>query len=348
MDHYFFEALVKAIPVAVIAVDENLTVRAVSSSAEELLDIRAVDAVGCHIKDCSLLGEAGLLNLANTLEGGAVQNHTCFLYGERGRKTEVKLRTQRIEDANGKIMGAVLIMDTSELDNHTQKVINKEKIELAEQMAIGIAHHIRNPLTSVRGFIQIVQDKSNSEPVTGFLEFSNIALKEMDRVNDVISNLLQLADSSATKREVVNVGSLLENVFAFIKGRAVLSGVLLKKEMSPSLPNTSINLVQVIHALFNILDNAIQSMPDGGQLSLKAYPVPEKNRVCIEIGDTGIGIPEENLNKIFNPFYSTKGEGMGFGLALTNKIIYEHRGEIKVISEIRKGTTFFVYLPIYS
>ncbi|HOV79143.1 MAG TPA: ATP-binding protein [Bacillota bacterium] len=346
MNHYFFEVLLKTVPLAVIAVDENLIVRAVSSEAETLLDIKADSIVGSHIKNCCLLGKSGLQNLEKTLEEGLEANDTYYLYSEDVGGKEARLLTRRVEDPGGKVLGAVLLIDAPGRFDDSKKIVNSEKIELAQQMAIGIAHHIRNPLTAVRGFIQILQNKTDDQPVTGFQEFSAIALKELDRVNNVISNLLQFTDSSPTKREIVNIGSLLENVLTFIKAKVAVSGILLIKEIPPDLPNTSIDLVRVIHALFNILDNAIQSMPEGGQLIIKCHVLPGKKKVCIEIGDSGAGIPGEELSKIFNPFYSTKGEGMGFGLALANKIIHEHDGEIRVLSEVGKGSTFLVFLPV--
>lgn len=341
---FFYEALLRASPAAVVAVDENMIVRTISSSAEKLLDIEAGKIVDRHIKDCVLLGQGGLTDLENTLKEGVEHGITCCLCKEGGRK--VKLRTRWLLDQGGKTMGAVLILEAPDRKSDSERIINNEKVELIRQMSVGIAHHVRNSLTAVRGFIQIMQEKTGGKLTTGFTEFSSIALKELDRVNDVIGNLLHLADSSETKREAVNVGSLLENVFAFIRGKAALSGILVVKEFSSELPDPCVDVVQIIHALFNIMDNAIKAMPDGGLLTLRSYAIPAESKVCIEITDTGVGIPPENIKNIFNPFFSTREDGLGFGLALANKIIHDHGGDIKVVSGAGKGSTFSVFLPV--
>lgn len=341
----FYEALLQASPAAVVAVDKNMIVRTISSSAEELLDIEAGEIIDRHIKDCALLGQVGLADLENILKEGMEHGIACYPGGEGGRKVAVKIRARRLQDPGGKTLGAALILEAPDRNRDTERIINNEKIELIRQMSVGIAHHVRNSLTAVRGFIQLMKEKTGGEPVTGFTEFSSIALKELDRVNDVIGSLLHLADSSESKREAVNVANLLENVFAFIRGKAALAGVLVVKEFSPDLPKPCVDVVQIIHALFNILDNAIKSMPCGGRLTLCSYAIPSESKVCIEITDTGVGIPPENMKNIFNPFFSTREDGVGFGLALANKIIHDHGGDIRVISKEGEGSTFSVYLP---
>lgn len=342
---YFYEALVQASPSALVAVDENLIVKVISPAAEELLELEAGTIVGHPIKDSALLGQAGLADLENTLKEGVEHRSIAFLSSKGEGEVKVRFQTRRL-DYGDKILGVVLFVESPDQQLDIEKIINNEKIELVRQMSVGMAHHVRNSLTAVRGFIQIMQEKTSKEPVTGFVEFSSIALKELDRVNEVIGNLLRLADFSNTKREAVNVGNLLENVYAFIRGKAALSGILVMKEFSAELPSPCVDVVLIIHALFSILDNAIKSMSDGGRLIMRSYDIPAEGMVCIEITDTGVGIPPENIKNIFNPFFSTREDGLGFGLALANKIINDHGGVIKVTSEEGKGSTFSVYLPI--
>lgn len=348
----FYDALLRVFPTAMVAVDENLVVRAISPSAETLLETAAGRIVGRNIRDCGLLEQAALTHLEDTLQEGLEHRGACCFPGNGGSRTAVTMHTQRLLDHDGRIIGALVLFEASGRQTGTEEiiktenVITNEKLELIRQMAVGIAHHVRNPLTAVRGFIQIMQEKTGGESAPGYTEFSSIALKELDRVNEVIGNLLHLSGSSDTRREAVNIAVLLENVYAFIRGRAALSGILLEKDFSPELASPCLDVVQIIHAFFKLLDNAIKSMPDGGRLLLRAYELPEESKVCIEISDTGTGIPPEDLANIFNPFFSSREDGMGFGLALANRVIYDHGGEIKVVSEEGKGTTFFVCLPV--
>lgn len=345
-DAALLRAVLQILPQSVVAVDEDLIIRSVSSQAEKLLEIKEDMLSGRHIKDCGLLGKAGLEDLVGTLKNGTEHSITCYLYGEENVKTPIKLLTRRLTDQTGKTLGAAIILETPDRQGEVEMTVNREKIEMMKHMAAGIAHHIRNSLTAVRGFVQMMQGKSNGESIRGFAEFSNIAVKEMDRVNDVISNILHLADSNELKKESVNVKNLLENVIAFIKGKAALSGVLIVKEIAPGLPEPEVDVVRIINALFNILDNALKAMPDGGRLLLRAYPVSGEKLLCIEVADSGAGIPAENLKYIFDPFFTSREESMGFGLSLANKILYDHGGHIRVTSEEGKGSTFFVYLPV--
>lgn len=341
----FLEAVVHVSPQAVVAVDEDLIIRLVSSAAEDLLDIGAENFVGRHIKDCGLLGQAGLADLVNTLQQG-VENHIiCYLFREGNVKSEVRLHTRRLQEPGGKTLGAVIHLKAPEMQEDLERSLNEERILLMRHMASGIAHHIRNSITAVRGFVQIMKSKSSGEPISGFHEFSSIAVKEMDRVNDIISNILHLADCVEINKENINVKNMIDNVVAFVQGKAALSGIVIVREIDGQLPEPSVDVVKIINALFNILDNAIKAMPGGGQLIIKAYTAKEK-WLCIEIADTGTGIAPEHVKYIFDPFYTTRDEAAGLGLPMANKIIYDHGGHIRVTSEEGNGSTFYIYLPI--
>lgn len=340
------EAVVRVSPQAVLVVDEDLIIRAISSAAEKLLDIEAEKIIGRHIKDSGLLGQAGLADLVDTLKDGTEHSITCYLVGEGNVKLPLSLQTKRLQAQEGGTLGATIVLDAPGRQEDLERSINEEKIEMMKHMAAGIAHHIRNSLTAVRGFVQMMHGKNGGCEIRALSEFSNIAVKEMDRVNDVISAVLHLADSAELKKEAVNVDTLLDNVFAFIRAKAALSGILVSKEVAPGLPAPSVDVVKLINALFNILDNAIKAMPGGGRLLLRAHLMPGNNRLCIEVSDSGAGISEKDIKYIFDPFYTTREEGMGFGLSLANKIIHDHGGHIRVTSEEGKGSTFYVYLPV--
>ncbi|MCL6635905.1 MAG: PAS domain-containing protein [Peptococcaceae bacterium] len=338
----FCEALLQAAPVAAMAVDENLTVKVVSPAAERLLNLGAKKNVGKHVAD--LLGQGVSAALAETIREGPERRLTWRLPGE-GDAGAVTLLAKRLLDREGGVLGAALILEEGPRPE-VEKIVRNEKRELVRQMSIGIAHHVRNSLTAIRGFIQIVKEKNGGDAAAGLAGFSAVALKELDRINDVIGGLLQLADTRESRKEAVNLGSLLENVFTFIRGRAALNGIVVTKDFARRMPSPRVDVVMMVNALFSIVDNAIQSMPDGGHLLLRAYHIPAESRVCVEISDSGVGIPPENIKKIFHPFFSTRDEALGFGLALADKIVHDHGGEIRVVSEEGKGSTFTVCLPV--
>lgn len=266
--------------------------------------------------------------------------------------TEKKLR-QELERVN------------KELLEKQEQLIRAEKLASIGQLAAGIAHEINNPLTaitmnicSVLDLYERVSKEINISPEIHekFIKKMRIVESEADRAAKIVKSLLMLSRKSKdqTEREECNINEIILDTLAPIEHQLQLSNIKIINNFEPNLPIVNVNKDQMQQVFLNLINNAKDAMPNGGSIEISTRTVNDEktNKKFIEISfsDTGIGIPEENLNKIFDPFYTTKdpGKGTGLGLSVTQSIILNHGGEIKVKSKVGSGTTFTIVLPVQS
>jgi signal transduction histidine kinase len=215
-------------------------------------------------------------------------------------------------------------------------------LAVAGQLAAGVAHEIRNPLTALKGFVQLMQ---HGEHAKG--KYLDVMASELNRIDLIVSELLVLAKPQANTYKRKDVIEILENVITISETQAVLSNVEIETDYDPNLAPLECDENQLKQVFINFLKNAIESMHDGGRItvSVKRYG---SNEVVIRFRDQGCGIPKEILAKLGEPFYTTKEKGTGLGLMVSHKIIEHHRGRIVVTSELNVGTIVDVILPMGS
>jgi two-component system sensor histidine kinase HydH len=216
-----------------------------------------------------------------------------------------------------------------------------DRLSALGELSAGMAHEIRNPLGSIRGTAEILQDGIESSDPR--YEFTRILIKEVDRLNRVVQNFLDFARPAEKERSAVDVGGLLREVLTLTRLHAQKNGVKIELEVGET-PPVQANPEQIKQAFLNLILNALQAMPDGGTLTLAAET--EEDRLRLRFSDTGQGIPQENLERVFNPFFTTRSNGTGLGLAITHRIIQGHGGRMEVESRVGEGTTFTVILPV--
>ena len=225
------------------------------------------------------------------------------------------------------------------------QLAKSEKLSTIGEMAAGMAHEIRNPLTTVRGFVQMINQKHQQMGLNEFDDYMNLIMAEVDRVNQIIKDFLNLAKPKETQIQPLDINSLLSEVIFLMENEALRQGIEINRVLAPSLPPVAGDKDQLSQVFVNIISNAFQAMGEKGILTIQSVTSQDQSRVIIDFIDNGTGIPEDLLGKIFDPFVSTKEEGTGLGLAISNRIIVEHRGEIKVTSEPGSGATFSIILP---
>jgi signal transduction histidine kinase len=204
-----------------------------------------------------------------------------------------------------------------------------------------MAHEIRNPLGSIRGTAEILQD--GIDPADKRYEFTRILIKEVDRLNRVVEDFLRFARPAPVERGRFDVNEALREVLTLTRQPALKNAVHteLAAGAVPPLPGDREQLKQ---AFLNLVLNALQAMHEGGTLVIGTEM--DAGQLRIRFADTGQGIPKENLERIFNPFFTTRQEGTGLGLAITHRIVQGHGGRIEVQSVLGEGTTFTVVLPL--
>ncbi|MED5222185.1 ATP-binding protein [Bacillus safensis] len=230
-----------------------------------------------------------------------------------------------------------------ELERSNQQVqMQAQKLAVAGQIAAGIAHEVRNPLTSVNGFLQLMKTQYPERT-----DYFDIIFSEIKRIDFVLSELLVLAKPQSVHFQEVQLHGLLEQVITLLKTNAVLSNIDLIKQPFKKQDAGAIlaDANQMKQLFINLIKNAIEAMPEGGSIYISTEKVMNEWKITIQ--DEGKGMSEEDIQKIYDPFFSTKTEGTGLGLTICAAILKDHHGRMDVVSELGKGTAFHIYLPVW-
>jgi signal transduction histidine kinase len=248
---------------------------------------------------------------------------------ERRRRLELELTAQQLKRVY------------RELQTSLEQVKRADRLSAVGQLAAGLAHEVRNPLASIEGAIDIVERDSTGERRAEFLA---IIKMECRRLNRLLTNLLDFARPRPPQVESVAVESLIDPVLALASHTAGTAAIVLRKILPPGLSPVQGDPEQLKQVILNLTLNAIQAMPEGGEIALSARRDGE--RIGIEVSDEGTGIPEEEIERIFDPFYTTKDTGTGLGLAVAYQIIAQHHGRITARRNPARGMTFSIWLPL--
>ena len=242
-----------------------------------------------------------------------------------------------------------LLVSHKRLDQAQQKLVQTEKLASMGQLSAGVAHELNNPLGTILLYSHMLLKQLGAEEKDKQDDIKMI-VSEATRCKDIVRGLLDFARQSRVSKSVSNLTSILNDIYAIFEVKASDCKVKLIKEIDENIPEMNIDKAQIKQALINIVSNGIDAMEKGGTLTIKAIYNEKRNKVDIKISDTGCGIPDENLKKLFSPFFTTKdgGKGTGLGLAITYGIVKMHSGAIFVDSKKDIGTTFTISLPITS
>lgn len=223
-----------------------------------------------------------------------------------------------------------------------ERLIHSERLAVIGNMAAYIAHEIRNPLVTVGGFARILlREYADHEKVKRNVE---IIIEEVNRLERILANIMDFSKPIETVKTPTQINELLENTCSLMEPYFKSSHIQLIKRFNPIIPKLIVDQTQMKQVFLNLIKNAAESMTQGGTLTLET--MMEDEYVKIDISDTGEGMTPEVMQNIFVPFFTTKVEGTGVGLAVSQKIIDDHNGFIKIKSALHEGSTFSVFLPI--
>jgi two-component system, sporulation sensor kinase A len=324
--------------------EENGTVTYVSPSHESILGYpldRYKQVYSCleliHPEDLESVRQA----FATIRQSGGLAAIEYRFLHSGGHWVHLESRCKPIVDETGRLISFMIVSrDITEKKRAEELLRQSDMLSAVGQLAAGIAHEIRNPLTALRGFIQLMQSSAEDERYCG------IMLSELDRINLIVSELLLLAKPQAVKYQQRQVGTILKNVLSLLDSQAILNDIQIHAWIEEKLPPITCEENQLKQVFINLFKNAIEAMPNGGDLRVEAEALDE-GKVRIRIKDTGCGIDPEQIPRLGEPFYTTKEKGTGLGLMVSHKIIEEHGGSITITSEPEKGTTVDVILPVW-
>lgn len=276
----------------------------------------------------------------NALKSGAVLPPIETVRLKRdGTIVEVSVSTSVIRDEEGYPHSFIHVSrDMTERNRMEELLRRSEKLTTVGQLAAGVAHEIRNPLTTLKGFLQLQQEKQILVPL-----HIELMLSELERINLIVSEFLILAKPQAVHFQEKDVRDILGDVVSLLDSQAHLFGIQFSAMFSehPSTVHCEVN--QLKQVFINIVKNAIEAMPDGGVISMELRNTYDS--VFILISDQGEGIPKDMLPKLGEPFFTNKESGTGLGLMISQRIIQAHKGHLEIQSEVGQGTTVMIKLP---
>ena len=331
---------------AVISVDNKGKIKTFNRKSEEIFGKKKEKVLN---KDCQ-----EVLNL-NILEESIFKK--CLLekknisqeiiLEEKGLKKKIlDLNSSFLTDESGEITGLVaVIRDVTEIKDLNEEVARHKRLAALGKLSAGIAHEIRNPLSSIRGLAQFVYNSFSETDERK--EDLNTIIQEVDRLNKLVVQVLDFAKLKKPNLTPFSLNDLIRKIAELFKLEIKDKQIKFSLELSPDISQIQADEDQVRQILMNVIINAIQAIPKEGEIKIKTEKALLKGEPAIKliIEDSGIGITEKDFSQIFDPFFSTKERGSGLGLSIVYKLVEGHQGEIKVESKEGKGTKFVIFLP---
>jgi two-component system sensor histidine kinase HydH len=256
----------------------------------------------------------------------------------------VSISASKIINEEGQFVGQVLIIrDLGEVRRLQAEIRRKEKLAAIGGLAAGVAHEIRNPLSSIKGIASYY--KSKFEDGSEDKEMAGVMIEEVDRLSRVISELLEFARPTKLNMKPSDINELLKHSTRLVEQEAAANKIGIQLNLASDSVEADADADRMTQCFLNLFLNALQAMESGGQLTVSSSTVVN-GKVAIDIKDNGSGISAKDLSKIFDPYFTTKPKGTGLGLAIVHKIIEAHGGQIRVRSTIGQGTVFSIVLPL--
>jgi len=278
--------------------------------------------------------------LRKARSGGIVNGFETVRRRKNGEEIHVSTTLSPIRDDEGEVVALAGISRNISERKETEELLRRsEKLSVVGQLAAGVAHEIRNPLTTLRGFVQLQQQNNIGNPV--HLE---LMLAELDRINFIISEFMVLAKPQLNHYQVKDIRKILTDILTLLETQTILNNVLIETHFEEGLPLIHCEENQLKQVFLNILKNGMEAMPEGGDILLEALLL-DPGRIMVRITDNGSGIPPEHLSRLGEPFFTSKEKGTGLGIMVSQRIITSHRGSMLFRSELGKGTSVDIVLP---
>ena len=336
----FSDNLVENMPMGLVAMDRESRIIAFNQTAEFVLRKTAGEVIGQMAED--VLPEAcrDLLRMLEVEKQIIAKEIDCSLTD--GRTIPLEVIATVLEEEDGARGVVVLFRDITEIKQLKKEIAQSQRLASLGSLAAGVAHEIRNPLSSIKGFATYFKERYRDNPDDS--QTADIMVQEVDRLNRVIGQLLDYARPMTMNRRETAIQTVIQHALRMIESQAREKGVVIQTELQADVAAVLIDPDRIKQVFLNLYLNAIGAMEGGGILSVALFSMTDR-RIRIEVRDTGVGIDPKDLNRIFDPYFTTKSSGTGLGLAIVQKIIEAHRGEIQVASTPGLGTTVSVILP---
>jgi signal transduction histidine kinase len=315
-----------------IIVREELAQRASITESNDVVNAMSLLGAEVSIPFISKGQLIGMINLSHKFTRDIYSHEDIELLSTLANQTAIAIENARLYE---------------DLKRSKSYIRRADRLASLGTLTAGLAHEIRNPLVAIKTLTQLLPDRLDDEEFRD--QFLKIASGEVDRISSLVKELLDFARPSNPRLEFEDVNAVLDGMILLVSTETKKKQINIFKNYATDLPLVQIDREQIKQVFLNVLLNAIQATPDNGRITVKtrAFTKPRGEAYAqIEFTDTGCGIPGEHLEEIFNPFFTTKSTGSGLGLSISHQIVQDHRGYINVESQLDKGSSFFINLPV--
>jgi len=352
----FYANVIDSVGDGVIVLDSSGNVILMNPVAEELACVSRRISSG---QPFSLLfkDDFQLLEMAemSSTSGMAITDHENIVLKRGTRITPLSVTVSPLLLADGVRAGTIILLrDLTNIRELEEAVRKSDRLSALGTLAAGLAHEIKNPLGGIRGAAQLLDMELAEDDE--LRDCTRVVLKEVQRVNRIVEELLDLSSPRSLNLVGVNLHKILAHIVFLQQQASEGKEIIFQRHLDPSIPPILADEGRITQLFLNLVKNAVEAVGDSGIIEISSrivseYSMTQKGEgrsrmVAIEIADNGAGIPAEAIENLFTPFYTTKEKGTGLGLAISQKIVAEHRGMIRVDSNAGSGTTFTIMLPL--
>ncbi len=339
-----------------MVVSSNMEIILINSALEHIFSIPASQYLKKSFLDFTKKNKHLSEMVQQTFQTGQAIFDFEYNFIDKFQKSiPVDLAALPLMKPNDSITGVVIVVrDLRRTKELKERMRHQEGLANMEIMASGVAHEIKNPLGGIRGAAQLLQMELEKEELK---EYLNVIIKEVDRINLIVENVLNFTKPKKTEFKPVNIHKIIGEILLLQKESHLMNNIEIKQEYDPSLPLVDADENKLKQVFLNLIKNSLESMKNQGTLTFstkldadfqiltKKLKAPTRMLV-VEIRDTGKGVPDEIINKLFAPFFTTKSKGTGLGLFISHKIIEEHGGGLKIAKNKDKGSVAKIILPL--
>ena len=337
----YTNSIIESIRSGVIAVNNDMLITTVNQGAKNIMGV-GNECIGQNFTEVFECCESVKDSIYKAFSESRAYENIELALNKKGKDIEVRISLYPLDFENVKKGLVIIIDDITEVKKLQKELMRNEKLAALGELSTGVAHEIRNPLGIIKAIEQTMKNELKDNPEV--VKELDIIDEEIERANKVVKALMEFGRPPKGEKSLYSVNSVIDDVLTLANKYIMQHGV--KVQFSKFDDTNAVFDKELLKQAFvNIIFNAVQAMPDGGGLTISTENI-HGLFVKVVFEDTGIGINEENIERIFNPFYTTKTEGTGLGLPIVHRIIEEHGGAISVSSKEGKGTVFEVMLPV--